>query len=59
MFSVSMFQKSSCDKFLGERCCESVGTLGGAARPVIGVITIGSNGVVVAPFVLIVVCDIF
>jgi hypothetical protein len=54
MFAVSVFQKSSCDKFLGERFCESVGTLRGAARPVIGVITLGSNGVLVFPLVLIV-----
>jgi hypothetical protein len=53
-----MFQKSFCDKFLGERFCESVNTLGGTARPVIGVITLGSNGVLVAHFVLIVVCDL-
>jgi hypothetical protein len=53
-----MFQKSSCDKFLGERFCESVGTLGGAAQPVIGVITLGSNRVLVSPFVYIVVCDL-
>jgi hypothetical protein len=58
MFAVSMFQKSFCDKFLGERFCESVGTLGGAARPGIGVITLGSNGVLVAHSVLIVVCDL-
>jgi hypothetical protein len=58
MFAASMFQKSSCDKFLGERFCESVGTLGGAAQPVIGVIALGSNGVLIAPFVLIVVCDL-
>jgi hypothetical protein len=58
MFAVSMFQKSSCDKFLGERFCESVGTLRGAAQPVIGMITLGSNGVSVAPFVLIFVCDL-
>jgi hypothetical protein len=58
MFAVSMLQKPSCDKFLGEISCESVGTLGGASRPVIGVITLGSNGVLVAHFVLIVVCDL-
>jgi hypothetical protein len=48
MFAVSMFQKLFCEKFLGERFCESVGTLGGAARPVIGVITLGNNGLLVA-----------
>jgi hypothetical protein len=58
MFADSMFPKSFCDKFLGERFCESVFTLGGAARPVIGVIILGSNGVLVAPSVLIVVCDL-
>jgi hypothetical protein len=40
-------RKSSSEKFLGERFCERVGTLGGAARPVIGVTTLESNGVVV------------
>jgi hypothetical protein len=59
MFAVSMFKKSFCDKFLGERFCESAGTLRGAARPVIGVTTLGSNGVLDAPPVLIVVCDLF
>jgi hypothetical protein len=58
MFAVYMFQKSSCDKFLGERFCESVDILGGSARPVIGVITLGSNGVLVVTSVLIVVCDL-
>jgi hypothetical protein len=58
MFAVSMFQKSYCDKFLGERFCESAGTLGGASRPVIGVITLGRNGVLVAPAELIFVCDL-
>jgi hypothetical protein len=58
MLAVSIFQKSSCDKFLGERFCVSVGTIGGAAQPVIGVITFRSNGVLVAHFVLIVVCDL-
>jgi hypothetical protein len=58
MFAVSMFQNSSCDKSLGERLCESVGTLGGAARRIIGVITLVSNGVLVAHSVLTVVCDL-
>jgi hypothetical protein len=59
MLADSMSQKSSCDKFLEERFCERVGTLGGAARPVIGVTTLGSNGVVVDSPVLIIVCDLF
>jgi hypothetical protein len=58
MFAVSMFQKSSCGKFMGERFCESVGTLGDEARPIIGVITLGSNGVLVDPSVLIFVYDL-
>jgi hypothetical protein len=53
-----MSQKSFCDKFRGERFCGRVGTLGGAARLVIGVTTLGSNGVVVVSLVLIIVCDI-
>jgi hypothetical protein len=51
-----MFQKSFCDKFLGERFCGRVGTLGDAARPVIGVTTLGSNGVLVAAPVLVFDC---
>jgi hypothetical protein len=58
MFAVSMFQKSFCDKFLGERFCERVGTLRDAACRVIGVTTLGSNDVLVAATVLIVVCDL-
>jgi hypothetical protein len=57
MLADSMFQKSYCDKFLGEIFCERVGTLGGAAQPVSGVNTLGSNGVVILSPVLIVVCD--
>jgi hypothetical protein len=53
-----MPQKLSCDKFLGERFCERFGTLGGATRPVIGVTTLGSYGVVVVSPVLSIVCDI-
>jgi hypothetical protein len=59
MFAVAMFQKSFCDKFLGEIFCERVGTLGDAAWLVIGVTTLGSNGVLVAATVLIVDCYIF
>jgi hypothetical protein len=58
MLAVSMYQKSSCDKFLGERFCERVGTLGGACQLVIGVTTLGSNGALVVSLVLIIVCDI-
>jgi hypothetical protein len=58
MLADSMSQKSFCDKFLGERFCERVGTLGGASRPVIGVTTLGSNGVVVVYPVLSIVCDL-
>jgi hypothetical protein len=58
MLADSMSQKSSCDKFLGERFCERVGTLGGAARPVIGVTTLRSNGALVVSSVLIIVCDL-
>jgi hypothetical protein len=54
----SMSQKLSCDKLLGERFCERVGTLGGAARPVSGVTTFGSNGMVVVSPVLIFVCHL-
>jgi hypothetical protein len=45
MLAVSMFQKSSCDKLLGERFCVRAGTLRDAAWPIIGVTTLGSNGV--------------
>jgi hypothetical protein len=58
MLADSMFQKSSCDKFLGEIFCERVGTLRGAARPVSGVTTLGINGVEVVSPVLIVGCDL-
>jgi hypothetical protein len=54
----AMSQKLSCDKFLGERFCERVGTLGGAARPVIGVTTLGSNGALVVSLMLSIVCDL-
>jgi hypothetical protein len=53
-----MSQKSSCDKFLGERFCERIGTLGGASRSVIGVTTLGSNGAFVVYLALIIVCDL-
>jgi hypothetical protein len=42
-----MPKKSSWDKFRGERFCERFGTLGGDGRLVIGVTTLGSNGVLV------------
>jgi hypothetical protein len=58
MLAVSMSQKLSCDKFLGERLCERIGTLGGASRPGIGVTTLGSNGALVVSPVLIIVCDL-
>jgi hypothetical protein len=53
MLAVSMFQKSSCDKFLGKRFCVRAGILGGAAWSVICVTTLGSNGVLLAVFVVI------
>jgi hypothetical protein len=53
-----MSQKSSCDKFLDERFCERIGTLGDASRPVIGVTTLGSNGALVVYLALIIVCDL-
>jgi uncharacterized protein YqgC (DUF456 family) len=58
MLADSMSQKSSCDKFMGERFCERIGTLGGASRPVIGVITLRSYGVLVVSSVSIIVCDL-
>jgi hypothetical protein len=58
MLAVSMSQKSSCNKFLGERFCERVGTLGGAGRVVIGVTTLGSNGAFIVYLVLIIVFDL-
>jgi hypothetical protein len=47
MLVVSMYRKLSCNKFLGERFCERIGTLGGAGRLVIGVTTLGSNGALI------------
>jgi hypothetical protein len=58
MLADSMPQKSSCDKCLGQRFCERVGTLGDAAQSSSGVIILGSNGVVVVSPVLIVVIDL-
>jgi hypothetical protein len=58
MLVVSMSQKSSCNKFMGERFCERVGTLGGAGRVVIGVTTLGSNSVVIMYLVFIIACDL-
>jgi hypothetical protein len=45
MLADSMSQKSSCDKFLGERLCERIGTL-------------RSNGALVVSSVLIIVFDL-
>jgi hypothetical protein len=53
MLAVSMFQKLSCDRFLGEIFCVRAGTLGDAAWPVIGVTTLGSNGVLLSVFAVI------
>jgi hypothetical protein len=58
MLAVSMSQKSSCDKFLGERFLERIGTLGDASRPIIGVTTLGSNDALIVTLSLIIVCDI-
>jgi hypothetical protein len=58
MLAVSMSPKSSCDKFLGERFCERIRTLGGAGRLIIGMTTLGSNGALVVSLVLIIVCDL-
>jgi hypothetical protein len=45
MWAVSIPQKSSWDKLRGESLCERVGTLGGDGRSVLGVTTLGGNGV--------------
>jgi hypothetical protein len=45
MLDVSMLRKSSCDKFMGDKFCVRASTLGDAARPIIGVTTLGSNDV--------------
>jgi hypothetical protein len=58
MLAISMSQKSFCNKFLGERFYDFISTLGGAGRLVIGVTTLGSNGVLVVSLVLIIVCDL-
>jgi hypothetical protein len=58
MLDVSMFEKSSCDKFLWESFCVRAGTLGDTAWYVIGVTTLGSNGVLLVVFVLIGLCDL-
>jgi hypothetical protein len=50
MLAVSVSQKLSCDNFLGEIFCFRAGTLKDAARPVIGVTTLGSNGVLPVVF---------
>jgi hypothetical protein len=43
---------------MGERFCVRVGYLGDAARSVIGVTTLGSNGVLLAVFSVIGLCDL-
>jgi hypothetical protein len=53
-----MFQKLSCDQFLGERLCVRAGTIGEAAWPVIGVTTLVSYGVLLAMFTVIGLCDL-
>jgi hypothetical protein len=58
MLAVSMLQKSSSDKFMGERFCELAGTLGDAAWPVIRVATLRSNGVLVFAIVWIGLLDL-
>jgi hypothetical protein len=58
MLAVSMFQNSFCDKFLWEIFCVRAGTLGDAAWPVIGVTTLGSNGVLLFVFLWIDFCDL-
>jgi hypothetical protein len=45
MLAVSVSQKSSCDNFQGERFRRGAGALRDAARPVIGVTTLGRNDV--------------
>jgi hypothetical protein len=58
MLAVSMFHKLSCDKFMGERFCVRAGTLSDAAWPIIGVIALGSNGVLFAVIAVIGLCDL-
>jgi hypothetical protein len=58
ILAVSVSQKLFCDKFLGERFCERICTLGGEGRLVIGVTTLGSNDALVVSLVLIIVCDL-
>jgi hypothetical protein len=58
MLAYSISQKSPCNKLLGARFCERIGTLGGATRPIIGVTTLRSNGALVVSSVLIIVCDL-
>jgi hypothetical protein len=58
MLAGSVSQKSSCDKFLGEKFCERIGTLGGVSRPVIGVTALGSNGVLIVSSAPLIVCDL-
>jgi hypothetical protein len=58
MLAVPMSENPSCDKFLCERFCERIGTLGAATRPVIGVTTLRSNGELVVSLALIILCDL-
>jgi uncharacterized protein YqgC (DUF456 family) len=58
MLADFMSQKSSCDKFLGERSYERIGTLRGVGRTVIGVTTLGSNCALVVSLASIIVCDL-
>jgi hypothetical protein len=52
MLDVSMLQKSSCEKSLGERFCVRASTLGDAARPLIEVTTLGSDGMLLVVVVV-------
>jgi hypothetical protein len=53
-----MWQKSSWDKFRGERLCELIVTLGGAGELIIGVTTLESNCALVVSWALIIICDL-
>jgi hypothetical protein len=43
---------------MGDRFCSRASTLGDAARPVIGVTTLRSNGMLLAVFAVIGLCDL-
>jgi hypothetical protein len=58
MLADSMSQKLSCDKFLGERFCERIGTLRGASLPIIGVTTLRSNDALIVSLASIIACDL-